>query len=135
MSHEAFSAEFGFNAFFERFSSTNYPFVTVLTQAPLVCSVTKVTTIVEILKIWSKIFSYKNPMNCSFLQKCSLFYLNFEFFHIFSPHFPEKIKSSGHTTFTLFGFSKQMDLGTLWEPHPLSWELNHCLNKTLFHLN
>ena len=31
--------------------------------------------------------------------------------------------------------SKQMDLRTLWELHFLSWELNHSLNKTLFHLN
>ena len=59
-----------------------------------VCTVTRVSTIVEILKIWSSIFSNKNPVNSALLLKFSLFLHNFGLFHIFFHIFTEKFKLS-----------------------------------------
>ena len=52
-----------------------------------ISSVTKIFTIVEILKIYSKIFSNKNTRNCVLLYKFSLKKIFFYLFHKFSPHF------------------------------------------------
>ena len=46
-------------------------------------NVTRLSTIVEILKILFQNFIDKNPINCISLHKFSLFYLNFYHFHNF----------------------------------------------------
>ena len=46
----------------------------------------QVSTIVKILKIWSKISSNKNPINCILLQFFSLFYVILTISTIFSTH-------------------------------------------------
>ena len=53
-------------------------------------SVTRLSTIVEILKFWSKIFSNKNQKNCILLHKFSLFFHNFVVFLNFFPTFSPK---------------------------------------------
>ena len=55
-------------------------------------NVTRLSTIVEISKIWSKIFSNKNPINCILLHKFSLFYLILIISTIFSTFLLKKIQ-------------------------------------------
>ena len=66
-----------------------------------VCAVTRVSTIVEILKIWSTIFSNKNSVNCILLHKFSLFSAILALFHNFFHIFTKKFKLSKNALVTL----------------------------------
>ena len=65
-------------------------------------SVTRISTIVKILKIWSKIFCNKDTINCILLYEFSLFNKYLALFMYFSPqiftkNFNNFQKRSGHT--------------------------------------